>query len=320
MVVAGGEDAAGLRDVFEHLFIEAIGEGAAIAVAGSGQSDFGSEHVIGTESGIDGDQLLKAADDEGAEKNDDDGDGDFGGDENGVAAMMVAAAAIAGAKDIDQRCGCAGGGEKSKEECRERADGESEEQHRDIEADGLEKRFVEALSMRESHAKKRKGNRGQQHAERSAEQREHERLDEELAEEMPAVGAEGLANCYVAAALSGAHEEKIGDIDARDDEHENNSSHEAQHGGPERADEFVVQRSEGDAFIAVGGGIGGGEALRDGLHVGACGGEGDARTQAAEHSDGVPDARCLRGLIEQREWQPHFAVRRERRVLKAARR
>ena len=66
----GGEDSAGLRDCFEHLLVEAIGENA-VVIAGSGQGDFGSEDVIGTEAGIDGDQLLKAADDEGAEKNDD---------------------------------------------------------------------------------------------------------------------------------------------------------------------------------------------------------------------------------------------------------
>ena len=116
----------------------------------------------------------------------------------------------------------------------------------------------------------------------STEKREHERLNEGLAEEMAAVGAQGLANCNVAAALGGAHEEKIGDIDARDDEHENNRAHEAQHGGTERADEVIVQRGECDAFIAVGGGIGGGEALRDGLHVSTRGGEGNAGTQTAE--------------------------------------
>ena len=67
-----------------------------------GRSDFGSEHVVGAESGIDGDQLLKAANDEGAEKNDDDGNGNFAGYENGAAAMIVTAAAITGAKDVDQ--------------------------------------------------------------------------------------------------------------------------------------------------------------------------------------------------------------------------
>ena len=131
---------------------------------------------------------------------------------------------------------------------------------------------------------------------------------------MLAVGTEGLANCYVAAALGGAHEEKIGDIDACDDEHENDCTHEAKHGGAERADQFVVQRGEGDTFIAVGGGIGSGEALRDGLHVSARGGQGNAGTQTAEHFDGVPDARCLGGLIEKREGKPHLAICRERSV------
>ena len=162
----GGEDSAGLRDCFEDLFVKAIGKGAAVAVVGSGQRDFGSEYVIGTESRIDGNQLLKAADDEGAEKNDDDGDGDFGGYENRAAAMVLAAGAIAGAKDIDQWCGCAGGGEKSEQERSERADGEREEKHRDAEADGLEERYVEAVSMREGYAQKGEGYRGQQHAER----------------------------------------------------------------------------------------------------------------------------------------------------------
>jgi hypothetical protein len=97
----GGEDSSGLRDCFEDLLVEAIGQWAAVAVTGSGQSDFSSEQVIGTEPGIDGNQLLKAADHEGAEKNDDDSDGDFGGYKNGAATMVLAAAAIAGSKDID---------------------------------------------------------------------------------------------------------------------------------------------------------------------------------------------------------------------------
>ena len=80
--------------------------------------------------------------------------------------MVVAAAAIAGTEDIDQRRGGAGGGKKSEEERRERADGESEEQHGDVEADGLEERFVEAFSMRERHAQQRKGYGSQQYTER----------------------------------------------------------------------------------------------------------------------------------------------------------
>ena len=120
--------------------------------------------------------------------------------------MVLAAAAIAGAKDIDQWRGGSGGGEKSEKERREHADGESEQKHRDVEADGLEERYVEAISMREGYAKKGEGNGGQQHAEGAAEQRQQERLDEELAEEMLSVGAEGLANGNFAAALGGANE------------------------------------------------------------------------------------------------------------------
>jgi hypothetical protein len=51
---------------------------------------------------------------------------------------------------------------------------------------------------------------------------------------------EGLANGDIAAALSGAHEEKVGDVDAGYKQHENNGAHEAEHGGAESADEVVV--------------------------------------------------------------------------------
>jgi hypothetical protein len=136
-----------MRKAIEELLVEMVGERARVGVARIRESDLSAEEMVGAEAGIDGDEFLKAANDERTEEDDHHGDGDFGDDEYGVSAMMSAAAAIAGAERTDERKGGASCGKDSEEEGSDGADGEGEKEHRDVEADGLKERGVDAVSV-----------------------------------------------------------------------------------------------------------------------------------------------------------------------------
>ncbi len=297
-----------MRDSIENLLVEVVGEGARVGIARIRKSKFCAEEVAGAETGIDGNQLLKAAKHKRTEKYNHHGDGDFSDDENGVAALMCAVAAITGTQGIDERQRRAGRRQNSKEKCGHGADDHCEEQYRDVEVDGLEERRIDAVSVRERDTHEGKSDGREGYSECSAEQGKEECLNEELAEEARAVGTECLPDGNVAPGLGGSHEEEIRDIHAGDEKYQNNRTHQAEHCRAERADKFGVQRHERDALVAVVAGVSGSDALRDRLHIGARCGESNAGTETAQHFDGMPDTGCLRRLIKERERKPDFAV------------
>jgi hypothetical protein len=123
---------------------------------------------------------------------------------------------------------------------------------------------------------------GQQQAERPGRHRQHRALDEQLADQAPAPGAERLADRHLGGATGAAHEQHVGDVAAGDEQHQ---SHGAEH-DPERerhvADELLVERHQGDAVVDVGPGILGLQAGGDGRGLGAGVGERGAGRQSGD--------------------------------------
>jgi hypothetical protein len=90
-----------LRDIVEDLLKEVIGRGTRVSISRLGQSDFDTEQMVGTKSGIDGNELLKAANHKCAEKDHHDSNRDFTGNKRSTAAaVLIAAATIARAQRL----------------------------------------------------------------------------------------------------------------------------------------------------------------------------------------------------------------------------
>ena len=98
---AGGDDAWRLRDIVEDLFKEVIGHGTCVSISRLRQSDFDTEQMVGTKSGIDGNELLKTANHKCAEKDHHDSHRDFTCDKcSAAAAVLIAAATISRAERL----------------------------------------------------------------------------------------------------------------------------------------------------------------------------------------------------------------------------
>ena len=81
--------------------------------------------------------------------------------------------------------------------------------------------------MGESYTKQGNSDRCERYAEHSTEEGEEKCLGEELAEEAAAICAERLADGDVPAGFCRADEKKVGDVDTRDQQDENDSAHQA---------------------------------------------------------------------------------------------
>ena len=105
---------------------------------------------------------------------------------------------------------------------------------------------------------------------------------EQLAHEVAAAGAQRGADGHLAAARGGARDQQAGHIGAGDQHDEAHRHHQHQQGRAYAAHHAVLQQVGVDAHGVVGRGILLLEALRDGVEVGAGGGQRDVGLQAGE--------------------------------------
>ena len=84
----------------------------------------------------------------------------------------------------------------------------------------------------------------------AADRREHDALGDQLANDAPAVAADRGAHRQLALARRGAHQQQVGDVRARDQQHEHHRAHQRHELRPHVGDQVFVHRL--DAEVGVG--------------------------------------------------------------------
>ncbi len=125
---------------------------------------------------------------------------------------------------------------------------------------------------------------GERQAEHTADDGKQHALDQQLPHDPPAVGAERDAHGNLARPVRRAREQQVGDVGARDEQHEADGAHQRQEYRADRAAiESPVERLDLWLNVLVGVGIILRETLTDREHLGARLGRGHLGIQPAEH-------------------------------------
>jgi hypothetical protein len=211
---------------------------------------------------------------------------DLGGDE------YAARAATAG-------IGSAGQGRRQSEEQPTEDGGRGgNENHADIEADGLKSRQLFGTE-RDQGANAAPGD---EQAKRASQRGERHALGEQLAHQLPR-RTKGGADRYLPLPHAGARQQQVGHVDARDQQHERHSAGQNQKCRAGLADQVVVQRFELDAPVRIFG-IMRFQARRDGIHLGLGPLDGGGRREPGDGMAVVRNSRDSRHP-QQVEWQPY---------------
>ena len=113
-------------------------------------------------------------------------------------------------------------------------------EHERIDGDRVEARQV---SRAERHQQPHAGAREQQ-ADHGSGERDRQALGEHLPHQLRTAGANRRADGELAAARRGADDEQVGDVGARDQQHEGNRAHQRQDRRTHAADEVVEHRHD----------------------------------------------------------------------------
>ncbi len=118
-----------------------------------------------------------------------------------------------------------------------------------------------------------------------AQHREENALRQELAQQAPPRRAQGEADRDLPLPVGGPGQQEVGDVGAGDQEDEGDRPEQQHQRRPQLAHDRVEERLEGHALLRVRVRVALGEALREGLHLGAGAGDVHSRLQPADHVD-----------------------------------
>ena len=158
---------------------------------------------------------------------------------------------------------------------------------------------------------------GERQSERAADEAEHDRFGDQLADQARAAGAEGRAHRELAVSRRAAREQQVGDVRAGHEQHESNRAQQHQQRPLDVADHQVAQRRAREGQAAV--------HLRklvlqpraNPLQIGIEIGRGDAPASAANRGEKLRAARRGRGGVEpgiEFERRKDLGLVRERRL------
>ena len=190
-------------------------------------------------------------------------------------------------------------------------DAEGEGEHGQVDTDvGHAGHLVAEEGDDETHAEA-----GEKQSERAAGDREHDGLGEDRPDDARAAGPEGRAHRDLLAPRDRAGENEVGDVGARDQEHEAHGPEQDEQRRPDVADEVLVEGQDGGAPALVVRRVLRGQPGRDGVHLGPRRIQRDAVLQAGEHAEVVnrPQRPVLR---RQNERDPDAGLRRIGQLLR----
>ena len=125
----------------------------------------------------------------------------------------------------------------------------------------------------------------QQEPEASAGEGEDDAFGEHLEDEAPPAGAERRPDGDFLAAHRRAHQQQVGDVGARDQDHDGDGREERQQRRPDARDDAFLQADDLRGFVRAVLGILHRQAFGDGLHLGAGLLHGDAWLQPCDDGE-----------------------------------
>ena len=236
--------------LFEHT-LEERGAFGRLGVLGGEQREIHGEYAIHLKALVDRHETDEAGDEQSGGDEQRGAEAYFEADQEVAHAQSAAAFGIAAARRFQglHRDGphAAQGGKGAKDEAGEQRDGEREEEHVRVHMDFLQARQIDWRGGQQgAHAPV-----GQDHAERSAGEREQCAFGNRLGKKAPAAGAEGGAYGRIARATGGARQRKVGQIDAEDKKHGADRGHEEDESLSDVADHALLERDESGVQVEI---------------------------------------------------------------------
>ena len=145
-----------------------------------------------------------------------------------------------------------------------------------------------------------------------ADHRQQQAFRQQLADEPPAAGAERRPHRELALARGRACEQQVGDVRARDEQHEADGAQQQQQRGPRVFDDVAVQRGDRELEVSVVLRVRLLEAFRDVLNVSRRGVTAHAVLHAADHVEEPRAAVVYAERLIVGEWHPELALGRVR--------
>ena len=183
------------------------------------QIDRHRQDVVDAIPGIDRHQLGEAPRDQTRAHEQHEGNGHFGDDER-AARALTSARGVASAAFAEHRLHVESRRLNRREKSEQHADDarrhECDHEYAQVDANVVEPRNV----LRAQCDEETRADSGEQDADDTARERQDDALDEQLAEQSPATGAEGRADRHLAASALGAGEQQARDVRTGNEQHE----------------------------------------------------------------------------------------------------
>ena len=281
-----------------------------------GQRDGEREHVVGREARVDDADALVTANQQARADEQHHRERHFADDERFADARAAGPDRAASGGRGESRDGAAGRRERGHEA--EHHAGQDRNRHREGEHAPVDADLSQPRNAGRSERDQRaRAPVGDDEPRDSAGHAEHDALGQELLHEPPASGAERRPHGHLARAAVRPREQEVGDVDARDEQHERDRAEQDQQRRPDAAHDPILQTHRGHHAILVGARKVARETLGHDGHRAIRAVEADRWFQPGNRADPLRTARVVgdvRGLEDQRPpvvgTQRHVQIRR----------